>query len=143
MSSEINKSRVSVYPSAVDLWIGVMLAMTPCAAVAMGVYLVWIGQPADASVMFMTASLTLLATMAFTVPCRYTLLDDAASVRCGLICYQIPYDTIKTVEPSATLRSGPALSLRRVLVKTDKRSHILSPKNRDQFIEELTKRIHA
>ena len=139
MSSEAKTSRVTVYESAVDLWIAVMLAIAPVAGVLIGIYLMWVGNPGDASIMFMMAAFTLLATMAFTVPCRYTLLEDALSIRCGLVCYQIPYNEIERVEKSASLRSGPALSMRRVLVETKKKKrHILSPKNREQFVEELS-----
>ena len=136
---DMKASQVTVYESAIDTWIAVMLLVTPLLAAGVGIYLIWIGEPGDASVMFLTAAVTLLTTGAFTVPCRYTLLQDTLSVRCGLICYQIPYDEIKRVEPSASLRSGPALSLRRVLVETDRKKHYLSPKDRDQFIDELSR----
>ncbi len=89
--------------------------------------------------MFAVAAATLIITVALTLPCRYTILDDALSVRCGLVVYQIPFDSIRSVEKSASLRSGPALSLRRVVVETDKKSHILSPKSRDEFLEKLHK----
>lgn len=130
--------RHAVYESAIDLWIAAMLLITPLAATAIGISLVWIDRSGDASVMFLTAALTLLLTGAFTVPCRYTLLADTLSVRCGLICYQIPYADIRRIERSASWLSGPALSLRRVLVATDRKRHYLSPKDRDRFIAELT-----
>jgi len=129
--------RHAVYESAIDVWIAVMLLITPLAATAIGIYLVWIERGGDAAVMFLMAALTLVLTGAFTVPCRYTLLADTLSVRCGLICYQIPYRDIRRIEPSSSWLSGPALSLRRVLVATDRKRHYLSPKNREQFMAEL------
>jgi hypothetical protein len=139
MSHSPTKKRPVVYESAIDAWIAVMLFLAPLMAVPIGAYLTWIGHAGDGSIMFLVAALTLLATGAFTVPCRYTLLTDTLSIRCGLICYQIPYDKIIRVEKTASLRSGPALSMRRVLVETDKKKHILSPKNRDAFIEDLSR----
>ena len=62
---------------------------------------------------------------------------------CGVLFYQIPLGEILRVEPSASLRSGPALSLRRVELATDRRCYILSPKDRDGFIRELNAAIHA
>jgi membrane protein YdbS with pleckstrin-like domain len=139
MSEQVFEKRPTVYESAIDTWIAVMLFFAPAIAVPMGVYLIWIGRPADGSVMFVVAALSLLATAAFTVPCRYTLLKDTLSIRCGLICYQVPYDEIMRVEKTASLRSGPALSMRRVLVETEKKKHILSPKDRDAFIDDLSR----
>lgn len=118
-----------------------MLGFPVVAAAAIGVYLMADGRAADASLMFLTAAAILGVTAIFTVPCRYTLLSDALSVRCGLICYQIPYESIREVKKSATLRSGPAMSLRRIVIQTDRRDYILSPVDRDRFIEQLNERI--
>ena len=137
MNTDKPTTRPTVYESAVDTWIVTMLLLAPVTATVLGASLLWMGRPADASAMFLTAALTLIVTLAFTLPCRYTLLEDTLSIRCGLICYQIPYDLITRVERSASWRSGPALSMRRVLVEAGNRKHILSPKERDAFIEDL------
>lgn len=133
--------RPTVYQSAIDGWIAIMLMITPIIAAAIGVYTWSIGQPGDAAIMFMAGAVTLLVTLAFTLPCRYTLLDDAVSIRCGLICYQIAYSEITAVEPTWTIRSGPALSMRRVQIKTNNRAVIVSPKDRDGFIESMHREI--
>ncbi len=138
MTANKSPSRPTVYESAIDTWIALMLVFAPVMAALLGGYLWWQGRPSDASAMFLTGAVTLVVTIAFTLPCRYTLLRDALSIRCGIICYQIPYDEIIRVEPSASLRSGPALSMRRVLVETNRRRHILSPKQRQEFIDDLT-----
>jgi hypothetical protein len=129
--------RPTVYQSAVDGWIAAMLLMTPVLAAGLGVYLQLDGRPGDAMILFISGVATLLVTAAFTVPCRYTMLDDALSVRCGVIFYQIPFDQIESVEPSSTLRSGPALSMRRVLIETKRRKYVLSPQDREEFIADL------
>ncbi len=115
-----------------------MLAFTPVFAGGLGLYLLLDGRQDDAMILFITAITTLLVTAMFTVPCRYTMLDDTLSVRCGIIGYQIPYDQIESVQPSRTILSGPALSMRRVLVITKKRKYVLSPRDRDEFIEDLS-----
>jgi hypothetical protein len=130
--------RATVYDSAIDLWIAVLIFLGPVCAAAIGVALVIHARPAEASLLFLTAAVTLIVTVALTLPCRYTILDDALSIRCGLICYQLDLRDIRVVEPSASLRSGPALSLRRVLVATDRRKYILSPKDRERFIRQLS-----
>jgi membrane protein YdbS with pleckstrin-like domain len=129
--------RPTVYQSAVDGWIAAMLLMSPVLAAGLGAYLQLDGRPGDAMILFISGVATLLVTAAFTVPCRYTMLDDALSVRCGIIFYQIPFDQIQNVQPSRTLLSGPALSMRRVIVATKQRRYILSPRERDEFIKDL------
>lgn len=137
VNEETEQRPQRVYESAIDWWVAVLLIMTPVTAAGIGGYFLWIGQPGDAATLFAAGALALLITLALTLPCRYTLLEDALSIRCGLICYQVPLDDIQTVEPTASLRSGPALSLRRVAVKTDRRTIILSPNDRDEFIADL------
>lgn len=138
LNYEKRPTRPTVYVSGVDLWIAIMLILTPVFAAGLGLFLLLDGRNGDAIILFITAGATALVTAAFTLPCRYTILDDALSVRCGIIFYQIPLDQIESIEPSRTIRSGPALSMRRVLIRTHKRKYILSPRARDEFIADLS-----
>ena len=137
MSEDAKPKRPTVYPSAIDLWVLILLLMTPAVAVFVGVLLIRQGRSSDAVTMFLMGGGFLLVTGMFTVPCRYTILDDSLSVRCGVLFYQIPFADIRSVERSASLRSGPALSVKRVLVETEKRKYLLSPNDRDGFIADL------
>lgn len=130
-----------VYRSAVDWWVAILLVFPVLMAAAIGVVLMLTGRPGDASTMFLASLATLLVTAVFVVPCRYTFLKDALSIRCGLICYQIPYEAIQDVKRSSTLRSGPALSLNRVAIQTDRREYVVSPVQRERFIEQLRSRV--
>lgn len=129
--------RPTVYESGVDAWIAVMLMVTPAIAAVLGAYMLWIGKNGDALILLGTGVTVTVITVALTLPCRYTILDDALSIRCGLVCYQVPLDQIERIERSSTLLSGPALSMRRVLVITRKKRHILSPRERDEFMDDL------
>lgn len=135
--SKIQPVRPTVYDSAVDLWIALILLLGPSAALAISGYCLLDGRPGEARIFFFTAFATIAVTLAFTTPCRYTVDSDFLSIRCGLLHYQIPLGDIIDVEPSRTLISGPALSLRRVLVRTNKRNHVLSPSQREAFIDDL------
>ena len=126
-----------IYPSGVDLWLVVMLMLAPMTSLVIGVYLLQQGQSGGAITLFLCAVATASLTAAVTIPCRYTLHDDGLTIRCGVLCYQIPLAEIISVTKSATVLSGPALSMKRVLIQTSKRTHILSPKERDSFIENL------
>lgn len=131
-----------VYRSAIDRWLAFLLLFPIVAAVALGIVLVAMQRHGDATIMFAAAGGICLVTGLFTIPCRYTLLEDAVSIRCGVICYQIPFNSITGVRSGWTLQSGPALSLRRVIVSTSKRQYILSPEDREGFINDLQSRIN-
>ncbi len=137
MSEDARPTRPTVYTSAVELWLPVLMLMAPATAVFFGVVLIRQGRGGDAITLFLMGAGLLLLTGMFTVPCRYTILDDSLSIRCGVLFYQLPFSEIQRVERSASLRSGPALSVRRVLVETNKRKYLVSPKDRDAFIADL------
>lgn len=137
LSDEKERPRSEVFDSAIDSWVAFLLFLGPGIAAAMGMYLLALGEPGQASTLFATAAVTLIVTLGLTLPCRYKIGDDVLSIRCGLIAYKIPLDQIRSVEPTASLRSGPALSLRRVAVETERKKHILSPKHRDEFIDRM------
>ncbi len=123
------------YDSAIDLWLGFTLMLAPVVSAAIGIYLIRIGRVGDASYLFLTSLVTLLVTGIFCVPCRYTILHDAISIRCGILCYQIPLNEIRKIERSGSLKSAPALSTRRVRIQTEQREYLVSPKDRDGFIK--------
>ena len=130
----------TVYDSAIDWWVAIMLLLSPIVASVMGVVFFAQQRPGDASIVFLAGAFTIAVTALFTLPCRYTLLDDTLNVRCGIICYSIPFDTIENIELSSSWLSGPALSLKRVRVTAKGRNYLLSPKNREAFIDELNLR---
>jgi len=129
--------RREVFDSAVDLWLAVVLIFPVAVSLLLAVGLLMAGRAGDALPLFFVAAGSGALTVAFTVPCRYTFLEDALSIRCGIICYQVPYASISDVERTFTLASGPALSLKRVRVAAGRKKHILSPRDPDRFVERL------
>lgn len=104
----------------------------------MAAYLSMEGYPRDATILAITAVATALVTAVLVFPCRYTIEEDDLHVRCGIISYRVPLKTIERVEPSRTLASGPALSLKRVVVFTRFKNYVLSPRDRDEFLSDLS-----
>jgi membrane protein YdbS with pleckstrin-like domain len=133
--------RKSVYASAVDWWIAVLLMMGPFICVVLTGFLLQQGRQTDAMYCLSAGLGTLLVTGIFTVPCRYTILTDSLSVRCGLLFMRIPLDQIKAIEPSGSWISGPALSLKRVKISTASRFYLVSPVDRERFIDELSRAV--
>ena len=120
-----------------------MLLVGPLIAAALGIQALVAGRADEAMYMFLTGAGVLLLTIAVTQPCRYTILEDSISIRCGILFYQVPLDDIVDVQPSSTWISGPALSLRRVKIETHKRTIIVSPRQREEFIADLHDAIDA
>ena len=133
--------RKSVYVSAVDWWIVVVLMLGPVACVGLTGILLQQGRSQDALYCLLTGVGTLLVTGIFTVPCRYCILPDTLSIRCGVMLIRAPLDQIKSIETSGSWLSGPALSLKRVKISTAARFYLVSPRDRDRFIEELTQAV--
>jgi hypothetical protein len=130
--------RQSVYPSKVDWWIAALLLAGPLACAFLTLWLLTRGENREAMTCLLVGAGTLLVTALVTVPCRYTLLPDCLSIRCGLYFTRIPLDHIRAIEPSGSWISGPALSVRRVKISTASRYYLVSPTDRERFINELT-----
>lgn len=142
MSDNANASpRKSVYVSAVDWWIAVTVLLGPMVCVGLTGVLLQQGRFQEALYCLLAGVGTLLFTAIFTVPCRYTILRDSLSIRCGVIFMQVPLSQIKSIEPSGSWLSGPALSVRRVKISTASRFYLVSPADRERFIEELTEAV--
>ena len=135
--------RRSVYVSAVDWWVAVLLMLSPVICVGMTGILLQEGRTQDALYCLLTGAGTLLVTGLFTVPCRYTILTDMLAIRCGILFMRVPLHQIRVIEPSRSWLSGPALSLRRVKISTASRFYLVSPADRDRFIEELSQAVQA
>lgn len=137
-ASSVTKTiRPTVYDSAIDTSIALLLLLAPLVATGLGIQSLLQGHADDAMYLFLVGAGTMLLTIALTHPCRYTILEDSISIRCGILFYQVPLDEIVSVEPSSTWISGPALSMRRVKIKTNKRMIVVSPREREAFIEDL------
>ncbi len=141
MTENSNRLPPTVYDSAIDWWIAAMLLLTPIVASVVGIALLFDSRPGDASILFLAGAIAIVFTALLTLPCRYRLLDDTLNVRCGVICYSIPYDTIENVECSSSWLSGPALSLRRIRLTSRGKHYLISPKNREAFIADLESRL--
>lgn len=139
--SSSQPTHTTVYESAIDWWILALLVMTPILSAIIGVYAIAIGRAGDATWLFIAGAIAAIVTTAFTLPCRYTILEDALSIRCGIIFYQVPFEKITDVSLSSSWLSGPALSIRRVKIQTARGSHLISPKSREEFVRDLRKAI--
>lgn len=132
--------RPIVFESAVDGWLVVVMAMAPAISFLGGIYAWWIGQADGAAILFACGAAATLVMTVIALPCRYTLLDDSLSIRIGIMVDQIQLSEIVSAHPTASLRSGPALSLKRIAIQTRTKTIIISPRDRAGFLSELQRR---
>jgi hypothetical protein len=130
------------FPSAIDPLVAVLLTIAPLATLATLVLMLlekpdeaWTAAPA---LVFVAALYRLVV-----LPVRYGLAQEHLIVRFGLLRQSIPYAKIRSVRPSRSLLSSPALSLRRLRIDTGAgfwRTILISPAGRDAFLDSLAAR---
>lgn len=132
-----------VYPSRYDCWLLVVMYAAPITLLVLASVGFQQQRPEITSTSLLMALALTLLNLALTWPCRYTLTNDTLNIRCGLLCRTVPLSRITAVEPSASWESAPAMSLRRVKITLDKGHRIISPRDREQFINDLRAALQA
>jgi membrane protein YdbS with pleckstrin-like domain len=138
--SDSTTAAIPRYPTAIDAWIvaATLAAIGVALAEAIVVF------PASPPAAFLSMTVVLLVAGfvgAFSYPCEYLLETDHLLIRAGFARWRIPYARISAVEPSRSLWAGPALSLRRVKIDYGRRFVLVSPRDREGFIEALRARV--
>lgn len=128
------------YPSRVDWWIAGLVIGSILFCIGLGGYLLRVDTKA-AIILFGITALMIVVTLLLAIPCRYILNDDHLLVQSGVIKYTIPYSDIRKIEKSSNPLSSPAMSLRRIKISRSKGFILISPPDRDQFIQELQARL--
>lgn len=136
-SSGVVMKSIYIFPSAVDAWLMVVLYASPVLLAGLGVYLAQVNRAEEALICFMMSIGIVLLNLLLTRPCRYTLTTDTLNLRCGIFNETIPLSRIKSAELSSSWLSGPALSLKRVRIRLDKGSRLVSPLDREAFMNHL------
>lgn len=127
-----------VYRSAVDWWIGLLVLGSPLVLIILGLFL--LPSSFAGGITTIGSGLFLVLIVALFLPCDYTFKDDHLLVRCGVIRRKVPYVGITKIEPSSNPLSSPALSLRRIRIDYNGKFILISPINRDTFMEQLRSR---
>ncbi len=128
------------YPSKVDIWLVTVLTVALLLPIVLSLLAFW-NNPREALIMLATTAFTFCLCALLLIPCTYTLRDDHVLIRSGFIRYRIFYKDITSVEKSSSIWSAPALSLQRVKISLAHRFYLISPKNREDFIQTLQKHI--
>ncbi len=132
------------YPSEVDLWLVLVLAGSALATFA-GAAVLWRDEgPREA----LGALITAMAITGFVswvmLATSYTVDGRDLTVRSGPFRWRVPLSDIRSVEPARgflSLRSGPALSMKRLVVTyRNGRTLLVSPKDQQRFMADIRSR---
>lgn len=140
--SDSSTAAVPRYPTAIDAWIVVVTLAAVGAALAEAVVVF----PTSPSAAFLSMTIVVLVAGfvgSLSYPCEYLLEADHLLIRAGFARWRIPYARITAVAPSRSPWAGPALSLRRVKIDYGRRFVLVSPRDREGFIEALRARVDA
>ena len=96
-----------------------------------------------------TASLLSLAAAVFVaglffavgVPCKYVLEAEHLFIQSGFLKQRIAYRDIRKIELSSSPLAAPALSLKRVKISYGRSFQLVSPHERELFIQQLQARV--
>lgn len=130
-----------VFRSKVDAWLGAILIAAPILAVAS--ILRSAVQEGSAVILFLALLAVLPVGLPLWLLCstHYTLTAKALDVRCGPLSWHVPLKDIRSVQPTRSPLSSPALSLDRLRIDYGLgRSIMISPSDRERFLRELEDR---
>lgn len=130
-----------VFPSKIDTWLVLVTGAALLLPLVLGVRALQQANFSESLIAFGSVTAVVLVLVLLVVPCRYTLKSDHLLIQSGLMRQRIPYDRITRVEPTSNPLSAPALSLQRVKISYDGLFQLVSPVERDRFIEALNHQI--
>lgn len=130
------------YPSRIDAWLVTLIAGTIGVVLTQAVW-AYPHSPSESLFALGVLAATLLFSTLIGYPCEYTLTDTQLVIRSGLVRLRIAYRDITAIEPSRSPWAAPALSLRRVKVSFSGRFQLVSPRERERFIDDLRRRVIA
>ena len=128
------------YRSRVDSWVVGILAGAVMSLLAIGLRLLS-SAPRVGLLLLSLATFVGVLVVALGVPCLYILHDDYLLIRSGFLQWRVPYSKITAVELSHSPFSAPAWSLHRVKITYKNKLALISPVNREEFVEELREKV--
>lgn len=128
------------FESKRDLWIIVLLRVMPIVVMAV-VGDVWYLQHGDWRGPLLGAFLLLVAELfLFEWMFRstyYVIEGDTLLIRSGIVSWRVPIRDIRSVRPTRSAISSPALSLDRLRIDYGRKWILVSPEDRNRFIAAL------
>lgn len=130
------------YRSAVDWWFYVVVFGVAIATIPTMVPLFASGQPIQVLIAVFTLLLACGLPLWLLASTYYRIDASALIVRSGPFRWTVPLSEIRSVRPSRSLLSSPALSLDRIRIDYGRgRSLMVSPRDREGFLAAIQRRM--
>ncbi len=135
----------ALFLSKVDAWLVILVvgagafALVPMASVVVD----GLSKPSNAVVLIASALVVLLSVLLpiwLLLDTSYRLSGEQLTVRSGPFRWVVPLAKIAEVQPSRSVLSAPALSLDRIRIDYGAKSLLISPRERERFMDELRQR---
>lgn len=128
------------FRSRVDGWLVALVGGAAALPIAAAVWLAAHGETRGVLLLgcWGTTMVFLLAVLSW--PTRYTLRADRLRIQSGWLEWDVPYAALRAVAPSRAPLAAPAWSLRRVRLDFADGCILVSPDDRELFIQELAER---
>ncbi len=124
------------FPSRVDAWLVALLAGVPLFLIGLGVLA--LSKSTSAGLVQVGVGLAVgVAIAACSIPCRYTLGAAHLQIQSGVLNEEIDLTKIHGVELVRSFQSAPAWSTWRVKLILDDGYRLISPRDRDAFVQTL------
>lgn len=128
------------FRSRVDAWLVALLGGAAALPLATALWLGLHGHTTGVWLLACWGTTMVAVGAALSWPMRYTLRADRLHIRSGWLAWDVPYATLRRVAPSRNPLSAPAWSLRRVRLDFADGFILVSPDDRELFIDELAER---
>lgn len=136
---EATKAGVRVsFRSKIDTWVVVLLLAAFVFTVVRAIGQIEVGaSPGGVLLAFAPVFAYCAIIAAVGLPTRYDLTPTALVVRSGVLRYLVSYDEILDVEPTRSPLAAPAWSLDRLKIGKKRGYLLVSPADKEGFIEAL------
>ncbi len=126
------------YPTKVDLWLLLLVG----AGMLVGTFgVIAAGLQAGDWIAAGVFLLVWIAVGALAWPVEYILTDEELIVRSGVIRWRVPLVEFVSIQATRDPSSAPAWSLDRLKITYGKKTILISPTRREEFLDDLEERV--
>jgi hypothetical protein len=129
-----------MFRSRVDAWLVALVGGAAALPIAAAIWLGLHGQVRGVLLLACWGTTMVAVGAALSWPLRYTLRPDRLHIQSGWLEWDVPYASLRAVAPSRNPLAAPAWSLRRVRLDFADGFILVSPDDRETFIEAIAGR---
>ncbi len=139
----MNDGHMQWFPSKVDWWLGLALAVPPVASVVAAFAAYLTEERGEWLLALIPLVIVAVVYVGLVFPMRYGVGSSHLVIRSGLVRQRIPLANVSEVVPTRNPLSSPALSIKRLRVDFGEgffKSVMISPADREGFLKAIAAR---